>query len=1028
MKFTGVTPWRALACAALAFALAGGLRAQPESFKADVKPDAAAAGGKVTLVLNRPVAKVTVSFGGQTAKILSIADNIVYLVVPKSLEPGETPPIVIEALDVPSLEPIRTTYLGFKVMTPEPGTKPNRPKPTSPQTTTTSTQPPTNVAPTGPTGPTDLLIATASRSPLSIQRIEPAAAEPGGVITLTLSRPLANPNAARAFFPTRTVVLAPTASATKVTAVVPKDLKEGEVFLVIQESPTSAATPPYAFKVLEGTILGVRKSWVSFVVVVFLALAIGGTAYWRERRAARQKRDKDLELIRSFNAAAPSGERIPTAIPEAPDGLSRACASARCILFAGPGLGAQAGLLTRYQAIVRLVNDLVPDQALRNQLNDALRRGEIASVTDVLGRRIPREVIINALRTLYADVNLSEAHISLRQLPFASVLTTAWDGLIEKMFRRRDPEVVTGETDFDKLKTDGFFIARLNGDLVEDESFIFSSKEYRQILYTRPSYATFISSRITGRPLLFVGMSLTGIEEFFDAFPARVSIDTSYAIIPYTPLWEEQRQRVREEYGVELIGYPPDEAHSELATFLRKLEQAVSRLETSTDVPIADGKLHSVQLTNIGPFPSVKIDNLQDGWNVLLGNNGSGKSTILRAIALALCGDEPEAAIAAAPLLREGEDSGRIEVRIGNVTYRTDLYRDGPRVKLDADLSPLRSGNWAALGFPPLRGVSVRDPSGASPLAPPPPGVRDLLPLIRGTIDTRLDSLKQWLVNLEFFSTPGGNIGKEEARRFARTNDSFYMLLRQFMPGQPVEKGFVDRFTFKVYVKTQDAVPVPIDRLSQGMSSIFGWVGTLIQRIFEIYPNAEPPKSEKESVRQSALVLVDEIDAHLHPEWQRKLRSIITKYLPNVQVIASTHSPLLVAGMRQEELIIARRRLTQPSLIDVFGSPIDPQGLRADQVLTSPLFDLDSARSPEVDEKIDKYVELLGIRQRSEQQERDFLELKKVLTTILVSGETDLERVAERKATADRAQRAADLATAVAGASDEMKEKLRQEL
>ena len=241
-------------------------------------------------------------------------------------------------------------------------------------------------------------------------------------------------------------------------------------------------------------------------------------------------------------------------------------------------------------------------------------------------------------------------------------------------------------------------------------------------------------------------------------------------------------------------------------------------------------------------------------------------------------------------------------------------------------------------------------------------------------------------------------------------------------PGQNIEEGKIEDngTSWTVNVKTEDG-QIPIDNVSQGMSSIFGWVGTLIQRMYEINANAEEP------AKQPALVLVDEIDAHLHPEWQQKLTGIVREHFPNVQIIATTHSPLIVAGMKQRELLIASRVADK---VTVSPAIIDPEGLRADQLLTSPIFGLTSTRSPEVAAKIDQLrsLHLLGKVDRNAAEETEFAELKKELSTRLVYGEREVDRVAERDAAAEHKKNIADLAAAVAKAPQEMKDRLRQEL
>lgn len=1038
-----LSPRALVACAAFALALpvfpagqqhdVGKLQAQgieQEPVKVStVAPPAARAGGKVTIVLTAPVREVKVHFGAESAKVLSVTGNVIYVMVPKKLDPGDTPPIIVNGVDEYG-KFVEITHLGFMVPIPPPvtvatGTRVSFGGTGATGPTGASGRTSGFVGATGSTGPTG---ATGYVKPpaLYITSIVPPSAEPGDLITVVFSRPVLANATVTLKFPSGPGESTLTPDRRGVNVKVPKDAPSGETYVLLNETP-SDTWAVYRFTVKETRLFGLPKSRAigAFVILMLaLPLAITFYRYLRERRMVAAERKKNLQALRDFApgkvVVAASAEAD---IPTVPRDLIDVCATRQCILFGGPGLAAQALLPTRYEAIVYLVNNAEIDDVLRAQLQGALQQGQVGFVTDVLTRRLDRETIIFALRDLYPDTDLSAAHLALQQIPWSSVLTTGWDGLLEKVFKRRNPVVITGETDVGQISADAFFVARLNGDLYEPESFILSSKEYRQTLTERPTYARFIGSQLSSRSLLFVGMSLAGIEEFFDAFRSRIRTAKSYAIHPYVPLWSEQQARFREMYGVELIGYPPDEHHTELPKFLRSLAQAVAPLLSEVR-QAPDAKVRSVHLTNIGPFETLDINELQDGWNVFLGNNGTGKSTILRAIALALCGDDPEATLAATPLLRQNAQSGSIEVQIGDVTYRTSLFRDGDRVKVDSDQSPVRSGNWVALGFPPLRGVSTRDPSGPSPASSTAPGVADLLPLIRGSIDTRLDSLKQWLVNLDYYSTPGGNISKTDAQRYQRSYAAFYRLLPRFTPGQSVKPGHIDRRTFKVFVKTEDVEEVPIDSLSQGMSSIFGWVGTLLQRMYEIH--SDDNGLDDDVIRHPALLLLDEIDAHLHPEWQQKLSGIVTKHLPNVQVIATTHSPLLVAGMKRTELYIARRDPATPAHIDVFRSPVEPEGLRADQILTTPLFGLQSSRSPKVNEKIKRYSALLAKREPSEEQE--FLALKAELSSTLLWGETELERKQELEAAKESEKKVVAVATAISEASDEMKKRLLDEL
>ena len=166
--------------------------------------------------------------------------------------------------------------------------------------------------------------------------------------------------------------------------------------------------------------------------------------------------------------------------------------------------------------------------------------------------------------------------------------------------------------------------------------------------------------------------------------------------------------------------------------------------------------------------------------------------------------------------------------------------------------------------------------------------------------------------------------------------------------------------------------PVPIDLLSQGTISALGWVGTLLQRMYEIYPDVERPELEP------AVVLVDEVDTHMHPEWQRALIPRLKARLPKLQLIATTHSPLVVGGMEPVEVIRLRR--AEDSADIVVEPIIQPlKGMRADQILTGPAFDLDTTRDPETAQMLSRYGELLGITRRTAEEETEFRELSQEL-------------------------------------------------
>jgi len=758
---------------------------------------------------------------------------------------------------------------------------------------------------------------------------------------------------------------------------------------------------------------------VSLVALGIAILAL--RVYWQERPKNRQYPPHAIHRQETARPVipepVPSKPEIPTGPPPTlPDELVDICASGNAILLAGPGLGSMIAMNEREYMLSDLVfNSLDVPASMQLELRQLLEQGRSAFVSDAISARTPLPRIVAVLLKRRKEAqSLLTPRRSLRDIPFAGVLTTAWDDLCEQTFEGRHPAIIASEEQASNWSPSrhGFYIIKVRGDLEKPGTVVFGAADLRDSVLTRRQLSRVITSETLSRPMFMLGMTLDQIEEFFDAFlvhrrPSR----PSFALTPYTPFWQAQVDRFQSRYGVTLIGYNPDLRDPELEAFLSQLGARVKKLARARNVHESPS-LRALKLTNIGVFETLSLD-FTSGWNVILGNNGSGKSTILRAIAVALAGENADTQAAAQHLLRQGAKDGSIEVRVGEVLYRTELRRERDRIAMTAaQLTPLQNGDWVVLGFPPLRGVSMRNPSGPSGTSSGDPTIDDLLPLLRGALDTRLDSLKQWLVNIEVNATTQSR----EAAASQRLRDSFFELLQKFTPGQIVSFARLDRKTWQPYVFTDDG-EIPIDDVSQGMSSVIGWVGTLLQRMFEIHADAKDPTTGP------ALVLVDELDAHLHPEWQQKLPAVIREHFPRLQIIATTHSPLIVSSLTRKELFVALRNPTERSQVVVSPALIDPEGMRVDQILTTPLFGLESTRNAAMAAKISRYAQLLSNRKSSE--EREFQELRDELATKLMYGETERELIEERAAIDASRETMDKLVARVAARSPEEEKRLR---
>jgi len=216
----------------------------------------------------------------------------------------------------------------------------------------------------------------------------------------------------------------------------------------------------------------------------------------------------------------------------------------------------------------------------------------------------------------------------------------------------------------------------------------------------------------------------------------------------------------------------------------------------------------------------------------------------------------------------------------------------------------------------------------------------DNAPLING---------EEWLLQADYAASKESSL----QRQITRQRDQIQAVLVEILPDvtaiQIVEPD-KNNLTPRVVVETPYGW-VHIQSLSLGYKTLIAWMVDLASRLFERYPKSKNPLAEP------AVVLVDEIDLHLHPQWQRKLISSLTEIFPNTQFIVTAHSPLVVQAASDANIVLLRRE-GDHVVIDNDVKAIE--GWRVDQVLTSDLFGLESARPPQLDKAMEERNKILG--------------------------------------------------------------------
>lgn len=404
-----------------------------------------------------------------------------------------------------------------------------------------------------------------------------------------------------------------------------------------------------------------------------------------------------------------------------------------------------------------------------------------------------------------------------------------------------------------------------------------------------------------------------------------------------------------------------------------------------------------------GPKQSLRLtspDGKPKQWTILLGNNGTGKTTVLQALSafdlVRLDYTEPSQT---GPE-RKGVAFGARALRWYAYRHRRDFSRvnetsppqfeavlatgaslsdqKGEFRSVEKSIAPRRWFPSLDGIFPRCFGYGVSRRSGGRSLARQ---VSDDATASLFSDRIALRNAEEWLLQLDYASSKKSDIKGQLQARLELVQD---LLIRVVPDVTAVRFSAPD---------VEDPLPqvefktpfgwIHIDGLGYGYTSLVVWMVDLVSRLVELYPNSRDPLSEP------GVVLVDEIDLHLHPSWQRHVMSYLSDRFPNIQFIVTAHSPLVVQAAPSVNANIAvLRRHGNHVVIDNDTTSVD--GWRLDQILTSDLFGLPSARAAEYDVAFRRRIELLSQPTLTVSQRKELSKIERQLAK-LPAGETAVD-------------------------------------
>lgn len=168
----------------------------------------------------------------------------------------------------------------------------------------------------------------------------------------------------------------------------------------------------------------------------------------------------------------------------------------------------------------------------------------------------------------------------------------------------------------------------------------------------------------------------------------------------------------------------------------------------------------------------------------------------------------------------------------------------------------------------------------------------------------------------------------------------------------------------------RDMLAVPATALSHGYQSTIAWIADLVGHIILEADSPVPPEE------MQGLVLIDELDLYLHPTWQVALVSALRETFPQIQFVATTHSPLVLAGMRPEEIV--HLLFANNGDVERARPGADARILTGTEIYRE-YFGLDDIFPDEAGKRLRDYRYLAANPYRTRKDDRELLRLRHVL-------------------------------------------------
>jgi len=378
-------------------------------------------------------------------------------------------------------------------------------------------------------------------------------------------------------------------------------------------------------------------------------------------------------------------------------------------------------------------------------------------------------------------------------------------------------------------------------------------------------------------------------------------------------------------------------------------------------------RIERLEINEIGPFMSLKIDfpvkkdSDKAEIHILTGENGTGKSTILEALA-----EPTNIPFQIYNLLKKFwkvDDLGKSSFKIKyseSIYPITWVYGGQPYAQTGGYLpsvldeyvraAPLPNlfvndmyFRLAFFGYSGYRRVSNITIKGINEIEESP--IKDATDF-NGSINPQ--NLIQWLVNIQTRELIAKGKGDEKrAKQYRSTIEIIENTLSEIIESEI--KFDLEEEPLRVKIKI-DGQSLNFNQLPDGLKSMVSWMGDLLMRMDRLKWVNNTPVLER-----NFILLLDEIEVHLHPAWQRKILPVVQKLFKNAQIFISTHSPFVVGSVDDAWV---HRFVKKDGYSVLAGEPILSEDAKSYDYILEEIFGIKERFGVEVERKLAEFQQL----------------------------------------------------------------------